>query len=883
MTIQLTYPDKSVVLLTSIYRSNGPIPTVTPHQQLERFTLKFDELLSSLQQTRKKSLIFTDSNIDLLDLRTGDTKNYLNLIFGKGYIQTIFKATRIQNNSKSLIDHILSNTKQNEIISGTLVSDVSDHFFSFIAAPNRQKNLQSHRTTLNRDFSQHNLNKFKQDIGAADWTNVLLGTNVDLSYSSFWTIYTDLYSVNFPLKRQRSNKNIHKTQNFMTQGILKSRETKNRLHKTAIMTPTDENILKYKTYKTAYQKIIRGAKKLYFTSKLTENASNPKKTWETLNEILGKAKKSKEVDQININGVSEKDPKLIANHFNSFFTKVGQEISDTVPPVAKQPEEYINYLTPVPDLQLGNTTPEHVLKIIKKFQPKYSCDSQGVSTKMVKFIGAEIAIPLSHIFNLSLQSGQFPSALKQCRVIPIFKSGNKLECDNYRPISLLSSISKVLEKIVAEKLVQHLLFNDLLCHHQYGFLPNRSTEHNLMQIVNFVSKALNEGQYCIGVFLDLRKAFDVCSHDILLKKLKRMGIKGIAHTWFMNYLSGRSQKVDINGNMSDALDLAISVLQGSILGPILFLCYINDFYMCTTLFSLLFADDTTCLAKGKKLSELTNYVNIELQKIANWFRANKMAVNTSKTKFIVFRTHGKPINPDDCMISFNSNELGQIIDPSLINPIDRIHNNGPEKTFKLLGVLFDEYLTFDEHINHLCSKISKSLFCINRIRNFITLDALKMLYFAMIHSHLMYCINIYSCANSTALNRLKIKQKEAIRAICNAGYREHTKPLFSKLKILPLDQMIKFSTLKFMYNFVNKKLPFSFNETWLSNRANNPSRELRNADDLYIPPHNLISVRRFPLFTFPRVWNEEEERKNSPTQIIYFKLLKSALLLEQQL
>ena len=502
---------------------------------------------------------------------------------------------------------------------------------------------------------------------------------------------------------------------------------------------------------------------------------------------------------------------------------------------------------------------------------------------MVKFIGAEIAIPLSHIFNLSLRSGNFPSVLKQCRVIPIFKSGNQLECDNYRPISLLSSISKVLEKIVAEKLVHHLLSNDLLCHHQYGFLPNRSTEHNLMQIVNFVSKALNDGQYCIGVFLDLRKAFDVCSHDILLKKLKRMGVKGTAYTWFMNYLSGRSQKVDINGNMSDALNLAISVLQGSILGPILFLCYINDFYMCTTLFSVLFADDTTCLAKGKKLNELTNYVNIELQKIANWFRANKMAVNTSKTKFIVFRTHGKQINPNDCMISFNSNEPGQIIDLSLVNPIDRIHNNGPEKTFKLLGVLFDEYLTFDEHINHLCSKISKSLFCINRIRNFVTLEALKMLYFAMVHSHLMYCINIYSCANITSLNRLRIKQKEAIRAICNVGYRDHTKPLFAKLNILPLDQMIKFSTLKFMYNFVNKKLPFSFNETWLTNRENNPNRELRNADDLYIPPHNLISVRRFPLFTFPRVWNEEEERKNSPTPMIYFKLLKSALLIEQQL
>jgi hypothetical protein len=177
---------------------------------------------------------------------------------------------------------------------------------------------------------------------------------------------------------------------------------------------------------------------------------------------------------------------------------------------------------------------------------------------------------------------------------------------------LLSSISKILEKIVAEKLLSHLTTNDILYNHQYGFLPRRSTEHNLMQIVNYITKALNNGEYCMAVFLDLKKAFDVCSHEILLKKLKLMGIRGTAHNWFMNYLAGRSQKVEIDGDFSDPLNIAISVIQGSILGPILFLCYINDFWNSTSLFSVLFADDTTALAKGKNLHELTLYVNDEL-------------------------------------------------------------------------------------------------------------------------------------------------------------------------------------------------------------------------------------------------------------------------------
>jgi len=154
---------------------------------------------------------------------------------------------------------------------------------------------------------------------------------------------------------------------------------------------------------------------------------------------------------------------------------------------------------------------------------------------MIKHIGPEISVPLAHVFNLSLVSGKFPAMLKQCRVIPIFKAGNHLECDNYRPISLLSSVSKILEKIV----LYHSTSNDLLYVHQYGFIPKKSTEHNLMHIINYVLAALNDGNYCIGVFLDLKKAFDV--YSILLKKLKKMGLNGTTHKWFSDYLSGRSQ------------------------------------------------------------------------------------------------------------------------------------------------------------------------------------------------------------------------------------------------------------------------------------------------------------------------------------------------------
>jgi len=291
-----------------------------------------------------------------------------------------------------------------------------------------------------------------------------------------------------------------------------------------------------------------------------------------------------------------------------------------------------------------------------------------------------------------------------------------------------------------------------------------------------------------------------------------------------------------------------------------------------------FADDTTCQAKGQELHELTNFVNTELQKIANWFRANKMAVNTTKTKFIIFRAHGKPVNPDDCSVVYNSTELGLPDDPNLIMPIGRIHNQSEEKSFKLLGVHFDEYLSFEYHITQVCAKISKSLYCINKLKKFLNAESQKKLYFAMVHSHIAYCLNVYGCANQTNLLKLAIKQKQAIRTISLVGYRDHTAPLFKKLQILPLEQLKTFYNIKFVYAFVNRKLPRSFDETWIFNRDRNLNIALRNENDLYVPPHRLEVEKRMPLCSFPLAWNSAPNLKYNPSVLKFVKELKKFLL-----
>jgi Reverse transcriptase (RNA-dependent DNA polymerase) len=209
----------------------------------------------------------------------------------------------------------------------------------------------------------------------------------------------------------------------------------------------------------------------------------------------------------------------------------------------------------------------------------------------LKFIANEISVPLGHIFNLSLTLGIFPEKLKKSCVVPIFKAGDPTSCNNYRPISLLSQLKKILEKIISVQLVNHLDRNNILYKHQYIFQRNKSTEHNLLQAFNFIGNA----KFCVGVFFYLKKAFDVCSSDILLMKLEKIGIRGRALNWFTSYLTNRTQCVDIEGNFSSDKDIMTCIIQGSILGPILFLVYLNDLYLVSKSLTLMFADDTLAL------------------------------------------------------------------------------------------------------------------------------------------------------------------------------------------------------------------------------------------------------------------------------------------------
>jgi hypothetical protein len=299
--------------------------------------LKFDDL-SAIQNLKTEAYIFIDSNIDLLKINQANAAIYFNLIIEKSFFQGIAKATRMKNNSPSLIDHILFNVNCTKFISGTIVSD---RFLTFIIPPNRSKTTSTvHKSVTSRNYSLQNLNNFKRELAGSDWATVLTCQNVDAAYEIFWNNYSDCHNRNFPLTRKRFNKNIHKRHHFMTAGLLVSRNNKNNLNKQAIVNARPDNIQRYKNFKTVYFCVLRAAKKLHFTNKINSNIGNSKKTWETLNEILGKSKNNNTINQLNINDMPESDPTKIANHFNAFFTSIGTKILNNVLNVDKQPEEY---------------------------------------------------------------------------------------------------------------------------------------------------------------------------------------------------------------------------------------------------------------------------------------------------------------------------------------------------------------------------------------------------------------------------------------------------------------------------------------------------------------------------------------------------------------
>ena len=734
IVVEINVNPSTKIYIASMYRPGSNHPTLSPADQFQQFIELFSNFCSTLISLGNIYLL-GDINLDLLKYsRCNQVTNYVDLLFSFGLLQIITKPTRCTPKSATLIDHIITNAIQSDLNSSILISYMSDHFpvihtIKSIVPDPTPKFIEA------RNFSKRNLTIFNDTLLRFDWSNVLNSNDTQISYNNFSDSFFTIYDLHFPVKKFKFNKKYHKIEKWMSSGLLTSRREKIRLSKLCFTHPNTNNITTFKKYRNLFNILVRAAKKLFYDKLFQKFQSNLSKTWQLINKIINKKpkKNAQSFSHLIINNhLKVEDPFTIANKFNEFFTTIAQKIADEIIPTDKPPD----YSPTSPDdvifsLKNNPVTHSEVFEAINMLQKKKTADMFGVSIFFIAKFALTLSKPLRHIFNLSFSHGVVPQQFKIAKVIPIHKSGPKDSMDNYRPISLLCSFSKILEKIMFNRLSLFLENNNLLSPQQFGFRKSHSTIHPLTLFINQISNALNDKNHAIAIFCDIKKAFDTVQHSILLKKLFNIGIRGTELLWFQDYLCSRKQFVNINGVNSYLMKIICGVPQGSILGPILFLIYINDLPLCSSLYTSLFADDTKLVAIGPDLPLLIQHVNNEFQKINYFFRSLKLSLHPSKTKVMIF-TCNQVFKHMDLQIYLNNNNFDQDL-PELLIPIEHVHSLSATPAIKFLGIFIDPELNFKFHLSHLTSKISKALYFIRNSKNILSEWGLKSLYYSLVH------------------------------------------------------------------------------------------------------------------------------------------------------
>ena len=432
---------------------------------------------------------------------------------------------------------------------------------------------------------------------------------------------------------------------------------------------------------------------------------------------------------------------------------------------------------------IRKTTPVELDAIIKKLPNKASHGHDEVSNLMLKALRTSIVFPLCHIFNHSILEGKFSTRMKLAEVIPLYKGKNMDQMVNYRPISLLITLSKLLEKIIYQRIYDYLEDKSILYPSQYGFHNKRSCEQVICELTGYVLQSKNRSEHSASVCLDLSKAFDTLDHSILLQKLDRYGIRGIAKEWIKDYLRERKlvTKITTSSNKvikSDAYNITCGAAQGSCLGPLLFIIFVNDIHLLPLYSKLiLFADDTTIFNSHKNKRYLQYMIDIDCS-------ANKLSLNVEKTVAMKFWD-----DKGDFQVNINGWNIPLV------------------RTTKFLGVYIDNMLSWHHHINHIIEKLYNNRRLLQMGKKFLNTHCKRNIYFSHIHSHLTYGILMWgSMASETQLNGLHKIQEHCIR-IVSLNYNDNIKDLYSSLKIQSVDQLIKGSLCKLGHSLNHKQLP----------------------------------------------------------------------------
>ena len=545
--------------------------------------------------------------------------------------------------------------------------------------------------------------------------------------------------------------------------LLKSINRKNRLFYKYKCIPTNKNRMKYTNYKNTLTNLLRNAKKEYYCKQFTSCNRDIKGTWRTIKNVLNSSPNSRNISKIKNHGTATENKQTIAEIFNDFFTNIGPDLARSIPTSAKSFDCFLNNPNPT-TLFMVPTNEQELTEIVKNLKIKKTPGYDDITNKLLKSVIKEIIVPVTHIMNMSMLNGIVPGKMKIAKVVPIFKKGDPLERSNYRPISLLTTLSKILEKLIYTRTFNFFTRCGILADSQFGFRKKHSTSHAILLFINKIASALDDRCHTVGLFLDFSKAFDTIDHNILFKKLQHYGVRGKALEWYKSYLSSRTQFVSLNGIASSVKPVTCGVPQGSLLGPLLFITYINDFKFSSTLLSfILYADDSSIFYSHQNPQILVETVNSELENIAQWIFANRLSLNLDKTNFILFSNSISDLPGDIC---FNNVKIKKV------------------KSTKFLGLFIDDKMSWKIHTNYLCSLLSRNAGVIYKLKPMFPTYVLQMLYSTLMLPYLNYGILAWGSSLKLQLDKILVVQKRAIQTICNVPIRTHSSPLFFNTKVL---------------------------------------------------------------------------------------------------
>lgn len=654
---------------------------------------------------------------------------------------------------------------------------------------------------------------FKGMLGCVDW-DMLIGATSDVEeeYSSFIDNIMYIFNLSFPLLKRKFYK-TNRCQPWITAGIRISSRTLKDLHHLKDINSNFDNY--YVEYKKIYTRVVKQAKRLYYSDRMKKSENRNKTAWE----IIGSDKKciSKGKIKLNVNETYVTDSLECAEMFNSHFNTLQHAFPQNLN--ACDIALGINHSTN--SFFFKPITSHDIFIEIFKLKSSNSSGYDNINSTLLKFCADEISMPLSKIINNSISSGHFPSMLKIVKCIPLFKSGDSSAVDNYRLLSISSTFSKIIERVVSVQFIDYFNRNNLLNDAQHGFRKNRSTSTACCQFLNHLYSSLDKGEASLGLFLDLSKAFDLVNHELLLRKLELYGIRGIGLNWVRSFLVDRKQYVEVGGMKSETVEVRRGVPQGSVLGPFLYIVYTSDIRLDNI---IMYADDTSVVVRGQNFQCLSGLANQQLAELTKYFTNNDLYINYSKTKYMQFSLSGHNLDVSHWL---------------------HLNKTSIKRTtiMSFLGVKFDEGLNFDAHIDYVCRRIGPMCYVLRQLRDIVDLGTLRMYYFGNVHATISYGISVWG--SSSATKRVLIMQKRAVRSMMGVGPMISCRDLFRRLNIMTIVGIYIYrSILNIKENFhMYKKLGSSHDYS------------TRQVHAIEFPIHRTTSFESSPFYMSIRLFN----------------------------